>query len=142
MSKEHFILDFTSGTPRFCSSLLVNAMLALGARSSDAPEARKNPADSQSAGEHFFEEAKRLLGNEEVPTLPTIQALGIMSLRQASCGKDASSFFYARQSLRMAIDIDLHRNRPASRANDNTIFSEAEREVRTATFWGCFNLEQ
>lgn len=142
LSKEHFIYDFNSGTQRFCSPLLVNAVLALGARSSDAPEARKDPADPRTAGQAFFEEAKRLLGNEEVPTLPTIQALGLMSLRQASWGKDASSVFYARQSLRMALDIDLHRRRPASRVNNPTAFSQAEREVRTATFWGCFNLEQ
>ena len=142
LSKEHFVYDFNSGTQRFCSPLLVNALLALGARTSDAPEARKNPNDPRSAGEHFFEEAKRLLGLEEVPTLPTIQALGLMSLRQASCGKDASSVFYARQSLRMALDIDLHCQHPASRVNHRAEFSQAEREVRVATFWGCFNLEQ
>jgi hypothetical protein len=142
LSKEHFISDFNSGTHRFCSALLVNAVLALGARSSDAPEARKNPIDPRSAGEHFFEEAKRLLGSEEVPTLASIQAVGLMSLRQASCGKDASSVFYARQSLRMALDIDLHCQHPASRVNNRTEFSQAEREVRIATFWGCFNLEQ
>lgn len=142
LSKEHFVHDFDAGTQRFCSPLLVNALLALGARSSDAPEARKNPIDPRSAGEHFFEEAKRLLGSEEVPTLPTIQALGLMSLRQASCGKDASSVFYARQSLRMALDIDLHCERPASRINSRTVFSQVEREVRVATLWGCFNLEQ
>lgn len=142
LSKEHFMYDYNSGTQRFCSALLVNAVLALGARSSDAPEARKNPTDPRSAGEHFFEEAKRLLGSEEVPTLATIQALGLMSLRQASCGKDASSVFYARQSLRMALDIDLHCQRPASRVINGTEFSQAEREVRIATFWGCFNLEQ
>jgi hypothetical protein len=142
LSKEHFVHDFDSGTQTFCSPLLVNSLLALGARSSDAPEARKNPIDPRSAGEHFFEEAKRLLGIEEVPTLPTIQALGLMSLRQASCGKDASSVFYARQSLRMALDIDLHCEHPASGVNMRTGFSQAEREVRIATFWGCFNLEQ
>jgi hypothetical protein len=142
LSKEHFMHDFDAGTQRFCSPLLVNALLALGARSSDAPEARKTPTDPRSAGEHFFEEAKRLLGIDEVPTLPTIQALGLMSLRQASCGKDASSVFYARQSLRMALDIDLQCEHPASRVHSCTGFSQVEREVRIATFWGCFNLEQ
>lgn len=142
LSKEHFMHDFKLGIHRFCSSLLVNAMLALGARSSDIPEARMDWSDPRTAGDHFFEEAKRLLGAEEVFSLPMIQALGLMSLRQASCGKDASSFYYARLSLRMALDIDLHLQHPASQVYEFTAFSGAEREVRMATLWGCVNLEQ
>ena len=143
LSKEHFMVDFRRGRPIFSSSLLVNAILALGARFSDLPtDGLRELQDAQTAGQPFFDEAKRLLGDEEMPSLTTIQALGLMSLRQASCGNDASSWNYARQSMRMAIDLDLHLERPALAASTGASISQAEREVRAATFWGCFNLEQ
>jgi len=143
LSKEHFMVDFRRGRPIFSSSLLVNAILALGARFSDLPtEGRKEPHDPRTAGQPFFDEAKRLLGEEETPSLTTIQALGLMSLRQASCGNDASSWHYARQSMRMAIDLDLHCDRSIPAVPLDAVMSRAEREVRAATFWGCFNLEQ
>jgi hypothetical protein len=143
LSKEHFLVDFRRGRPVFSSSLLVNAILALGARFSDLPiEGRKEPHDPRTAGQPFFDEAKRLLGEEETPSLTTIQALGLMSLRQASCGNDASSWHYARQSMRMAIDLDLPCDRSIRTAPLGATISQAEREVRAATFWGCFNLEQ
>jgi hypothetical protein len=143
LSKEHFLADFRRGKPVFSSGLLVNAIIALGARFSDLPiDGRKEPHDARTAGQPFFDEAKRLLGEGETPSLTTIQALGLMSLRQASCGNDASSWHYARQSMRMAIDLDLHLDRPVSAASMGVTISQAEYEVRAATFWGCFNLEQ
>ena len=143
LSREHFMTDFRRGTPTFSSSLLVNAILALGARFSDLPiHDRKEPHDARTAGQPFFDEAKRLLGDEEAPSLTTVQALGLMSLRQASCGNDASSWHYARQSMRMAIDMGLHLDRPFQVTSPGATISQAEREVRAATFWGCFNLEQ
>jgi hypothetical protein len=143
LSKEHFLADFRRGRPVFSSSLLVNAILALGARFSDMPvDGRKEPHDPRTAGQPFFDEAKRLLGDEEIPSLTTIQALGLMSLRQASCGNDASSWHYARQSMRMAIDLDLHLDRSVPAGSLDVTICQAEREVRSATFWGCFNLEQ
>ena len=73
LSKEHFMADFRRGLPMFCSSLLVNAVLALGARFSDIPvDGRKELHDARTAGQPFFDEAKRLLGNEEMPSLTTI----------------------------------------------------------------------
>jgi hypothetical protein len=143
LSKEHFMVDFRRGRPTFSSSLLVNAILALGARFSDLTiEGRTEPRDPRTAGQPFFDEAKRLLGEEETPSLTTIQALGLMSLRQASCGNDASSWHYARRSMRMAIDLDLHCDYTISPMSLDATMSQAEREVCAATFWGCFNLEQ
>lgn len=141
LSKEHFIADFYQGKERYCSSLLVNAILALGAKYSDLPEARMYPDDPDTAGDHFFEECKRLFGSEELPSLPTTQALGLMALRQASRGKDQSSWNYARQSMRMAIDLGLHLDNEEHKI-PGAPFSKIDLEVRAATFWGCFNLEQ
>jgi hypothetical protein len=142
LSKEHFLLDYNSGAERFCSSLLVNAILAIGARLSDLVEVRMDPDDRHSAGDQFFNEAQRLLSNEATPTVITIQALNLMSLRQASSGNDGSGWHYARHAMRIALDLDLPGDDPNQEHTSPTGFTRAERQVRAATFWGCFALEQ
>ncbi|EAA29913.3 hypothetical protein GE21DRAFT_1546 [Neurospora crassa] len=135
LSKEHFLKDFMDGRPRFCSSLLVNALLALGCRFSSQPSTRANPNDPYSSGDHFFKECQRLFYQEENHhTLTTIQALGIMSIREASCGRDSESWYYAGQSIRLAIEMGLHRVQDDGKDCD-------ESAVQAATFWGAFALD-
>lgn len=135
LSKEHFLQDFREGSSRFCSPILVNALLALGCRFSNAPNTRADPNDPYSSGDHFFREALRLF-NEEINhhSLTTIQALGIMSIREASCGRDSESWFYAGQSIRLAIEMGLHLSTEEG--------DEDEMAVKSATFWGAFALDQ
>lgn len=134
LSKEHFLQDFREGSSRFCSPILVNALLALGCRFSNAPNTRADPNDPYSSGDHFFREALRLF-NEEINhhSLTTIQALGIMSIREASCGRDSESWFYAGQSIRLAIEMGLHLSTEEG--------DEDEMAVKSATFWGAFALD-
>ncbi|KAK4168745.1 fungal-specific transcription factor domain-containing protein [Cladorrhinum sp. PSN259] len=135
LSKEHFLRDFADGRPRFCSSILVNALLALGCRFSSHPNTRANPNDPYSSGNHFFKECQRLLHQEDNHhKLTTIQALGIMSIREASCGRDSESWYYAGQSIRLAIEMGLHRIHDDGRDDD-------ESAVQAATFWGAFALD-
>ncbi|KAK4938268.1 hypothetical protein LTR10_021247 [Elasticomyces elasticus] len=142
LSREHFLLDFQSGRGRYCSPLLVNAILALGARFSDIPEAWKDRDSPETAGDQFYEEAQSLLGFEDVPTLTKIQALGLMSLRQASRGNDASGWQLSRRAVRSAIDLGLHLGESQDNRADRLLYSNAERQVSAATFWGCYTLEQ
>lgn len=136
LSKEHFLKDFAIGRARFCSSMLVNALLALGCRFSTKPNTRANPNDPHTSGDHFFKETLRLFYQEENHhKLTTIQALGIMSIREASCGRDSESWFYAGQSIRLAIEMGLHRLQDEGRDDD-------ESAVQAATFWGAFALDQ
>lgn len=131
--KEHFLRDFHAKKARFCSSLLVNALLALGSQLSD----RCSETDSETtyvSGDAFFEEARRLLPSAAGQnTLTTIQALGIMSLREARCGRIAESKYYAEQSMLLATENSLH-----------TIFDEhhPDRDVLSKAFWGTFMLNQ
>ncbi|KAK0639696.1 fungal-specific transcription factor domain-containing protein [Cercophora newfieldiana] len=135
LSREHFIADFAAGRPRFCSSLLVNALLSLACRFSDRPESRNQDNQSHTAGDNFFDEAQRLFwAMDDHRGLTTIQALGIMSIRQASCGRDAESRYYAGQSVRLCIELGLHRCSPDVSQDD-------EQVVRLATFWGAFALD-
>ncbi|KAK1758298.1 nitrogen assimilation transcription factor nit-4 [Echria macrotheca] len=135
LSKEHFLKDFLSGRPRYCSALLVNALLALGCRFSTQPNTRANPNDPYTSGDHFFKECLRLFYQEQDHhTLTTIQALGIMSIREASCGRDSESWYYAGQSVRLAIEMGLHQLHGDGMDDDETA-------VQAATFWGAFALD-
>lgn len=136
LSKEHFLKDFQAGRPRYCSPMLVNALLALGCRFSSQPSTLANPNDPYSSGDHFFKECLRLYYEEDNHhSLTTIQALGIMSIREASCGRDSESWYYAGQSIRLAVEMGLHR------VSDNSGDSD-EVAVQAATFWGAFSLDQ
>ncbi|KAJ8121381.1 hypothetical protein O1611_g10119 [Lasiodiplodia mahajangana] len=134
LSKEHFMRDYVHGRHRYCSPILVNALLALGCRFSTQPNTRANPNEPRTSGDHFFKESLRLLYREtNHHTLTTIQALGIMSIREASCGRDSESWYYAGQSVRLAIEMGLHR------LSDDG--DEDELAVKAATFWGAFALD-
>ncbi|KAL5906793.1 hypothetical protein ACKVV1_011197 [Pyricularia oryzae] len=136
LSKEHFVKDFQEGRPRYCSSVLVNALMALGCRFSSKPQTRANPDDPHTSGDHFFKECQRLLYEEQNHhSLTTIQALGIMSIREASCGRDSESWFYAGQSIKLAIEMGLHKIQEGGDRDD------AEIAVQSATFWGAFALD-
>ncbi|KAG8161184.1 hypothetical protein KVR01_009448 [Diaporthe batatas] len=135
LSKEHFLKDFHHGRQRYCSPILVNALLALGCRFSTQPSTLANPDDPYSSGDHFFKESLRLFFLEDNHhSLTTIQALGIMSIREASCGRDSESWYYAGQSIRLAVEMGLHRVSDDSGDSD-------EVAVQAATFWGAFALD-
>lgn len=130
LSKEHFLEDFRTGRARYCSSLLVNAILCLGCRFSDRHDIRVTP-------EQFSAEAELLWAAEQDnPSLTTIQAVNVMSIWEASCGRDSRSWFCARQSISMAVEMGLHAEL------DDIEMSTADYEVRTITFWGAFALDQ
>jgi hypothetical protein len=139
LSKEQFIADFRAGIPRYCSPLLVNAMLALGCRFSDLPESRADPTDPATSGDHFFAEAKRLLAEDDHRSLTSIQAIGLMSIREMSYGRDSESFYYAGQAIRLAVEAGLHME--TTEQGGEPLQHEGE-GVRAATFWGAFALDQ
>lgn len=127
----------SKGRKKYCSSLLVNAILALACHFSDRPEARADPDDPTSTGEHFFREAKRILAVEgEASSLTSVQALALMSLHEAGCGRDSSGWMYSGRAFRMGLDMDF--NLPLARLD----LSPTEIEVRKITFWGCFTIDK
>lgn len=133
-SKELFLDDMGKGRSKYCSPLMVNALLALACGYSDRPEAREHPSDPMTSGDHFFTEAKRLLNENESSNLTTVQALALMGLREASFGRDSSGFQYAGRCVRMLIELGLH----LSFASASDKISPTELEARSITFWGCF----
>lgn len=125
---------------KYCSSLLVNAILALASHHSRRLDLRSNPADPSTAGSLFFAEAKRLLQAEEGhSSLTAAQALALMALREAGCGRDSTGWMYYGRALHIALDLGLHL--PA-KLEASTPFSLTEVEVRRITFWGLFFLDK
>ncbi|KAF3938090.1 hypothetical protein ABW19_dt0205785 [Dactylella cylindrospora] len=145
LSKRLFFKDFLRGNPgknspesktTHCTPLLVNAMLALGCHFTAVPGSRKIPSKPETAGDHFFQEAKRLImenDEHEHPRLPTTQALALMSVREAGCGREARGWVYSGMSFRMACDLGLQWNPDGLPG-----MSDEEIDARKITFWGCF----
>lgn len=137
VSKEHFLADFNTKRHTYCSSLLVNAILAVGCVFSRGAEDMTQTGHAVTKiGHQFFSEAERLwaIGRDDV-SLTTVQALGIMSIFEASRGRDSQGAFYSDQSIRMAVGMGLHRDVDISQV------STAELEVRSATIWGAFSID-
>lgn len=143
LSKSLFYRDFKRGKSShdvkrktdYCSPLLVNAMLALGCHFTSWPQARADPKDSATAGDHFFREAKRLIlenDEHENPRLTTVQALALMSVREAGCGREARGWVYSGISFRMAYDLGLNIDSGSNNLDDSEI------DARRITIWGCF----
>lgn len=147
LSKQLFWKDFMEGKPAsapkvsfYCSSPLVNAMLALACHFTGVAGAFASPGDSRSKGDHFFAEAKRLVFDHDeyaTPSLTTTQALALMSVREAGCGREARGWVYSGMSFRMAQDLGLNLDSGLV-TGDKGQMNDDEIDARRMTFWGCF----
>lgn len=147
LSKKLFWREFLEGKPSsppkvavYCSSPLVNAMLALGCHFTDVEGAYAVPGESRTKGDHFFAEAKRLVFDNDLyvtPCLVTTQTLALMSVREAGCGREARGWVYSGMSFRMAQDVGLNLDSGAV-TGDKAQMNEDEIDARKVTFWGCF----
>jgi hypothetical protein len=137
-SRESFYRDFEDGRDKYCSSLLVNAICAYACHLTDEPAARLDQSDFRTAGDHFFTEAKRLLDENDTPSLTTTQALCLMAMREPSTGRDSPGFGYIGRCIRMCVELGLHLN---SSASPTLGLTPSEVEVRKVTFWGCFTVD-
>jgi hypothetical protein len=146
LSKTAFYRDFMLGMPpsgirKYCTPLLVNAMLALGCHFTSWPGSREDKDDSATAGDHFFREAKRLImanDEHEHPRLTTVQALALMSVREAGCGREAKGWVYSGMSFRMACDLGLNLDSGTLSGSLESGLNDEEIDARRITFWGCF----
>ncbi|KAK6858606.1 hypothetical protein PG995_005170 [Apiospora arundinis] len=132
--KEYFLADFLSGRQEYCSAGLVNAILALGCMLSSEAGSDRNPDKLRILSDHFFKESLRLAAQASTQySLVNIQALGILSLRELRCGRNAESRYYAGQSMRLAVEMGLNK---VSHGGE-----EGYVAVSTTTFWGVFALD-
>ena len=150
LSKSLFFRDFFRGKLaepvdriEYCTPLLVHAMLSLGCHFTLRPGGRSDPEDKATAGDNFFKEAKKLLSEHEefeTPRLPTIQALALMSVREAGCGREAKGWLYSGMSFRMACDLGLEMQMNMDNRTSN--LSDEDIDARRITFWGCYQFDK
>ena len=118
-------------------------MMALACHHCSRPEALADPNNRSTSGDHFFREAKRHLEDEECcPSLTVCQALGIMSLREAGCGRDKSGWMYSGRAFRLATDLGIHLPPSGYGIDAHHPLDTTQQEVRKITFWGLFLLDK
>lgn len=99
----------------------------------------QNDSNSRTAGDDFFKEAEELLARNSTPDVTTVQALGIMSSRELSFGREDTGWMLMGRCAHMAMHLGLHL--PCTSV-DGKALSPAELEVRIITFWGFFAIDQ
>ncbi|KAI9492146.1 fungal-specific transcription factor domain-containing protein [Zychaea mexicana] len=119
------------------SPLLLNAIYAVASRVSPDVRVRADPASADTAGDVFFERAKRLLDDYyDVPRISTVQALLLLATHQHGTMKYVRGWLYSGMAFRMAQDLGLHRN------CDHWNIPPDERERRKRVFWCCFVVDR
>ena len=129
--KDPFIKDFEDEKRRYCSSALVNAMISLACRFLDFSNAR---LDWPQLSDRFFHEAKQHLADSKEVTLPNVQALGLLSLRETVWGRQDKSMRFAEDCAKMALAMNTG-------SDGSDLADDAEyRTVRGTTICGAFSL--
>ncbi|KAI7855623.1 fungal-specific transcription factor domain-containing protein [Circinella umbellata] len=119
------------------SPLLLNAIYAVASRVSPDVRVRADPQSPDTAGDIFFERAKRLLDDYyDVPRISTVQALLLLATHQHGTMKYVRGWLYSGMAFRMALDLGLHRN------CDHWNIPPDERERRKRVFWCCFVVDR
>lgn len=91
LRKDEFLLDYEAGSPRFCSSALVYALLALSMRIINDHEDESDDLPSGWFGSRQFLLRAEALLRDHGPAsqdLPDIQATGILALYHLRCGHE------------------------------------------------------
>lgn len=136
LCKSQFMNSMQSGNGDFCSSVLVNAILAVGSLFYESHDQSESQQDAQ-LGEVFMEEADRLIQEELMQgrySLTSVQALVIMSTRDVAAGKEAIMWFHLGLAIVMATNLVLDMDD----SSNNSILRQCER----ATYWGLFTADR
>lgn len=132
--KDLFLSDMANGRAEFCSSLLVNAVLAYACYTCARLPARAKYWLPDTFTYRFTVEAKRLWEIESVigiSSLTTIQASHILRIITDYNGVDKVGPAYTIQGLGMAHDLNLFKSCPETE-------SESMRKARIWTAWSLF----
>jgi hypothetical protein len=134
--------DMAAGRTRYCSKVLVNAVCAAGSLLSPRPEARRDPNDASTADIGFFDEAIRLLRETQVSSIPTVAALFLLCHVECYRGHLGLVWNFCGQSVRMALDLNLHLRSDKTPSDDLSSETKIEERARMHAFWGCFIADQ
>lgn len=101
--KECFLRGLGSVSRRFCSSLLVNAILAHACHATPTVAYRNEHWNPQTLGYMFLAEARRLLELETGrPKITTIQAMLVMNITMNDHGVEGAAYQYLTKAVALA----------------------------------------
>ncbi|KAF5231123.1 hypothetical protein FAUST_9429 [Fusarium austroamericanum] len=133
--KDLFLQDLVAGRQDFCSSLLVNAILAYACVCYPQMSNRVEYWNPNSMLYRFTAEAKRLWEFEaKVPRITTIQAGIVFTVFHNLCGIDEIGQPYRLQAIALAYQLRIFDTAVASR-------SERLQRGREYTAWALYNWE-
>ncbi|PNP75248.1 hypothetical protein FNYG_11391 [Fusarium nygamai] len=134
--KECFLRGLGSGSSRFCSSLLVNAVLAHACHATPTIAHRNEHWNPHTLGYTFLAEARRLLELETFrPKITTVQALLVMNITMNDHGVDGASHQYLLNAVSQARIMGLF-NSPSEHIEQNA--DQDVKVVREVTAWALF----
>ncbi|KAF5582252.1 nitrogen assimilation transcription factor nirA [Fusarium pseudocircinatum] len=133
--KNYFLEDMASGRGKYCSSLLVHAVLASACHGYSKMSHRSQFWNPRTLGYQFLAEARRLwemeIGNAR---LTTIQAAIVLSIVHDANGSDEVGRSYLTQAVAAAHAIHLF-STPTANSDD------VEYNARAFTAWALFGLQ-
>ncbi|KAL7928263.1 hypothetical protein V8C35DRAFT_318573 [Trichoderma chlorosporum] len=130
--KDHFLRDMTSGKRRFCSSLLVNCVLAAGCRGYSKLPKRSEFWDPASLYYKFLAESRRLWELKAVsPSITGIQAAMLLYIEYGLNGLDKIGWSFCVQAVATAQEIALFTTYLKPK-------SAIWRNVQAVTAWALF----
>jgi hypothetical protein len=140
--RESFVRDlYVEKSGRYCTPLLLTAIMALSSRYSSRLELRTDVADANTAGAIFAKQAKTMLDCEyEAPTTSTVQATAILGLYWASIDNEGLGFMYIGMASRMAMNLGLQSD--CSHYAAKGLVSQEDVEERSIAFWGIYVLDK
>ena len=126
---------------RFCTPLLLSAILALASRYSDRLEVRTDVNDPNTAGLMYFTAAQTMLHHElEAPKTSTTQATVLIGLYITAADKESTGWLYAGQASRMAFNLGLHLD--CSKYVRQGLISPEDAFARNVTWWGVYVVDR
>ncbi|KAI7761274.1 hypothetical protein LZL87_002089 [Fusarium oxysporum] len=134
--KDCFLRDLGSGSRRFCSSLLVNAVLAHACHATPTVAYRNEHWNPQNIGYIFLAEARRLLELETGRSkITTVQAMLVMNITMNDHGVDGASYQYLTKAVALANLMGLF-NSPSEYMEQDA--DQDIKVVREVTAWALF----
>ena len=132
--KDYFLDDMTTGRSRFCSPLLVNAVLAVACYASHDIRNSNEFWIPKSLGYQFAAEARRLREVEIAVgknRLMTVQAGYLLTVVNNANGMDRIGLLYLIKALAMARELQIFKAPPST-------MDERMQNARAFTAWGLF----
>jgi hypothetical protein len=134
ISETPFLQAFEAAAGQFCSSALVNALLALSIRVVIETVDNTEPPANCLRSKQAFDTAEEILRKCGRPKhLPDIQALGILSIYEISCGRETEAQMLAQLFLSSITDL----------CNRHSVSEEVDKQfilVRNTTYCGAASL--